>query len=190
MPSNAFTVHLDALLRDPEELDDAHAQLRTGSAGRQYGLGAVNRAAVVLSVSAWESYVEELVRESLQALLPPAGPVGAWPALNAFVLGQIGRFHTPSAANVDQLIQNCIALPNVSQFWRWQNCTVAQAVDRLDTMLTRRHEIAHGVNPRPVVHNQYSRALPFFVTQLARCTDQAVRDHLVNVHNLANPWPP
>jgi hypothetical protein len=73
LPSNAFTVHLRQMLEDAVELDDAHTQLRTGAPGRQYGIASLNRAAVVLSVSAWESYIEELMRESLQALLPPGG---------------------------------------------------------------------------------------------------------------------
>ena len=70
MPSNALSMHLDQLLRDATELDTIHTQLRTGLPGRQYGLASLNRAAVVISVSAWESYVEELMRESLQALRP------------------------------------------------------------------------------------------------------------------------
>jgi hypothetical protein len=73
LPSNAFSVHLGELLQDAVELDDAHSRLSTGAAGRQRGLASLNRAAVVLSVSAWESYIEELMRESLQALLPLGG---------------------------------------------------------------------------------------------------------------------
>jgi hypothetical protein len=187
LPSNAFSVHLRQLLHDAVELDDAHSQLRTGSQGRQHGLAALNRAAVVLSVSAWESYIEELMRESLQAL---GGAVGAWPALSAYVLGLLGRFHTPNTGKVDLLVQSCVGIPNVSATWGWQNCTSAQAIARLDTALTHRHEIAHGVNPRPNIHNQYSSSLPLFVRNLARCTDQAVRNHLVNVHHVAHPWPP
>ena len=68
MPSNAFTGHLTQLLRDADDLDNAHFRLRTGSPGRQYRLAALNRAAVVVCVSAWESYIEELVRESLNAI--------------------------------------------------------------------------------------------------------------------------
>jgi hypothetical protein len=190
LPSNAYTVHLRQLLQDAVELARAHTRLRTGAPGRQRGLASLNRAAVVLSVSAWESYIEELMRESLQALLPPGGAVGAWPALSAYVLSLLGRFNTPDTANVDLLIQRCIGIPNVSVFWGWQNCTSAQAIARLDTMLVHRHEIAHGVNPRPIIHYQNSSSLPLFVRNLARCTDQAVRGQLVGAHHVVNPWPP
>ena len=163
MPSNALSVHLDQLLRDATELDTIHTQLRTGLPGRQYGLASLNRAAIVISVSAWESYVEELMRESLQALRPLAPPVGNWPALSAFILGELGRFNTPNAQNVANLINRCLGLANVRTSWGWRNCTSAQAEDTLDQALVLRHEIAHGVNPRPVIHNTYSNWLPGFM---------------------------
>jgi hypothetical protein len=189
VPSNAFIVNLDQLLEDAEELDEIHRQLRTGNPGRQYGLASLNRAAVVMSVSAWESYVEELMRESLQALRPPTPPLGNWPALSAFILGEVGRFHTPNAANVANMIHRCLGLADVRASWGWRNCTATQAETLLNEALDRRHQIAHGVNPRPTIHNAYSRRLPVFIERLAECTDQAVRQHLVAVHGLANPWP-
>lgn len=190
MPSNALSVHLDQLLKDASELTKIHTQLRTGLPGRQYGLASLNRAAVVICVSAWESYVEELMRESLQALRPATPPFGNWPALSAFVLGEIGRFHTPNAQNVANLINRCFGLANVRDFWGWRNCTPAQAETLLDAALDLRHEIAHGVNPRPVIHNTYSNWLSGFIRRLARCTDEAIRNHLTNTLGLANPWPP
>lgn len=189
MPSNAYNVHLQQLLQDADEIQAIHSQQRTGNPGRQYGLASLNRAAVVLSVSAWESYVEELLRESLQALRPMPPHAGAWPALNAYVLGLLGRFHTPNPANVEQLIRNSLGLPDVHLAWVWQNCPSPQAVQRLDEALAYRHEIAHGVNPRPTIHNFYSSQLPNFIRRLARCTDEAVRDHLANVHGVPAPWP-
>lgn len=189
MPSIAFSVHLDQLLRDATELDTIHTQLRTGLPGRQYGLASLNRAAIVISVSAWESFVEQLMRESLQALRPPAPPLGNWPALNAFILGELGRFNTPNAQNVANLINRCLGLVDVRTTWRWRNCSSTQAESLLNAALALRHEIAHGVNPRPVIHNSYSNWLPGFIRRLARCTDDAVRDHLITTLGLVNPWP-
>jgi hypothetical protein len=191
LPSDAFGNHLEQLLRDAEELDDAHTALSTGNPGRQYGLASLNRAIVVVSVSAWESYVEELMREAVLALRPPGPPFGAaWPALNAYVMGLLGRFNTPNPINVEQLIRNSLGLVDVHLSWTWKNCTPAQAVQRLTDAMNYRHQIAHGVNPRPIIHHNYSSQLPNFFRRLARCTDEAVRNHLANVHGLAAPWPP
>lgn len=189
MASNAFTTHLLHLLRDGQLMNVAHSQLPVGLPARQACRLALNRAAVVLCVSAWEAYIEELVRESLEALRPPAPPLGLWPALNASVRAQLGRFNNPGMDNVRQLISDVVGLPNVQHSWKWQNCTSAQAVERLATVMDLRHQIAHGVNPRPVVQNFYAIQLREFFRRLGRCTDRAVRNHFVTVHHLANPWP-
>ena len=87
-------------------------------------------------------------------------------------------------------IHNALGLPDIRTSWGWQNCTALQAEQRLDQALTYRHEIAHGVNSRPNILNFYSSQLPDFVRRLARCTDAAVRQHLVNTLGVTNPWPP
>src|SRR6266478_846124 len=97
MPSAAFAQHLTALLADAEELIEAHRRLRTGRRGRQWRLGALHRAVDVIAVSAWEAYVEEVIKESLEAIRPSAPPMGIWPSLNAAVRSEVGRFHNPNA---------------------------------------------------------------------------------------------
>jgi hypothetical protein len=144
----------------------------------------------VTCASAWEAYIEELVRESLNVLRPAAPPLGAWPVINAFVRGQLGRFNNPNTENIRMLISDALGLPEIQTSWAWQNCTSIQAVQRLTDAMTLRHQIAHGVNPRPVVATFYSRQLPDFFRRLGRCTDRAVRDHFANVLGIANPWPP
>lgn len=143
-----------------------------------------------MAVSAWEAYIEELVRESLNAVRPPTPPLGLWPALNATVRGQLGRFNTPNTENVRLLVSDAIGLADIQTAWVWQNCTAAQAVQRLAEVMTLRHQIAHGVNPRPLVATFYASQLPDFFRRLGRCTERAVRDHLNNVLGIGNPWPP
>jgi hypothetical protein len=70
MPSNAFRQHFLVLLEDAYELLNAHSQLRTGRPGRQWALGAINRGVVVGCVSAWESYIEQVLLEALDAIRP------------------------------------------------------------------------------------------------------------------------
>jgi RiboL-PSP-HEPN len=189
MASNAFTAHLLALLRDADHLYDASGQLPIGIPGRSARVAALNRAVVVMCVSAWESYVEELVREALESLRPPVPPLGLWPALNATVRGQLGRFNTPNTENIRMLVSDAVGLQNIQNSWVWQNCTSAQAVQRLADVMTLRHEIAHGAHPRRSVATFYASQLSDFFRRLGRCTDRALRDQLVNVLGIANPWP-
>jgi hypothetical protein len=188
--SNAFAGHLLSLLKDADHLDDASGQLPTGIPGRPLRIAALNRAVIITCASAWEAYIEELVRESLIVLRPAAPPLGPWPAHNAFVRGQLGRFNNPNPENVRVLLSDAIGLQGIQTAWVWQNCTPVQAEQRLTLAMRLRHELAHGVNPRPVVDSFYSSQLPDFFRRLGRCTDRAVRDHFVNVLGIANPWPP
>lgn len=189
MPSNAFVGHLLPLLGDADSLCLAAGQLPAGIPGRLLRMAALNRAVVVTCASAWEAYIEELVREGLEALRPPAPPLGMWPALNASVRGQLGRFNNPNTENIRVLISDAFGLQDIQHSWTWQNCTSAQAVQRLTAAMTLRHQIAHGVNPRPVVATPYSSLLPNLFRHLGHCTDRALHDHFVNVLGIANPWP-
>jgi hypothetical protein len=187
--SKAYADYLEVLLSDAEELVSAHQELRTGNVGRQWRLGALNRGVVVLSVSAWEAYVEELVKESLEVIRPVQAPMGVWPALNATTRSQVGRFNNPNPENVRTLFADAIGLVDVTTSWCWQGIDATRARERLAEALRQRHEIAHGVNPRPTVHNHYAKRLPGFFRRLGQCTDRAVRDYLAQTLGATAPWP-
>lgn len=189
MPSIAYEQYLLPLLNDAIEIEDAHKRLRTGNTGRQWGLGALNRAAVVMCLSSWEAYVEELVKESVASFKPSVPANTLWQSINADARAQIGRFNTPGTENVRRLIEDTIGLQDVTLSWHWQHTTVQQAKDRLTTALTHRHEVAHGVNPRPTIHNQYASGLPSFFQNLGLKTDRAVREYLVATLHVPSPWP-
>jgi hypothetical protein len=144
----------------------------------------------VISVSAWEAYIEELMRESIEALRPQNPPMGTWPSLKAAAHSQVGRFNNPNPNNVRSLIADSLGLQNISASWYWSGCDSVHATEKLAEALRLRHEIAHGVNPRPTVHNTYASWLPDFFRRLGQCTDAGVRDHLVNGLGVQNPWPP
>lgn len=190
MASNAYLNYLIPLLDDAQEIEDAHRQLRTGQPGRQWRLGALNRAAVVMCLSAWEAYVEELLLEAVTHLQPP-GPanVSLWQSINADARAKVGRFNTPNVENVRRLFADTIGLPDVTVGWSWQNTTPAQAIQRLTAAISLRHQVAHGTNPRPTVQNQYSRQLPGFFRSLSLNTDRTVRGYLVGTLHTPSPWP-
>jgi hypothetical protein len=188
MPSNAHDQYLLPLLNDAAEIEQAHQDLRTGLPGRQWGLGALNRAAVVMCLSAWEAYVEELVKESVISFRPANPANTLWQSINADARSQIGRFNTPNVENVRRLIADIIGLQDVTLNWHWHNTTVQQARNRLTDAINHRHHIAHGINPRPTIHNQYASRLPAFFRSIGSRTDRAVRDYLVNTLAVSNPW--
>ena len=189
MPSSAFTTRLTTVIADAEEIDSGHGTLRTGAPGRQYGLGALNRAVVVMCVAAWEAYIEEVVKECLVLLKPAAGPLGVWPALNATVRSQVGRFNNPNVQNTRGLIRDCIGFDDITIYWVWQGTTPQRARERLDGAIRFRHEIAHGVTPRPIIHNQqYASRLPAFFRRLGTRTDLGITTYLDTEFGIHTAW--
>ncbi len=188
MPSAAHETHFAALMTDARVLTDLRGRLWQFPGGRAF-IGAVSRGLVIACVSAWESYVEELVREAVALLRPSSPPLGTWPALNASVRGMLGRFNTPNTDQIRQLFSDALGLPDIQQAWEWSGVTATRSRERLQEVMEFRHQIAHGVNPRPVVDTQFARTLIQFFERLARCTDTRVRQHLAADLGVGEPWP-
>lgn len=188
MPSRALLNHLPALMEDAHSLLVGYRLLRPDGALTNPQLAAFPRGVLLACFSAWEGFLEELVREAVDAL-QPSTPPGVWSVLRAFAHAQAGNFHTPSAANTDRLLLQCLGLPSAQAVWRGQNNTSTQAARRLGDSLTDRHEVSHGILPRPVVDAAFAADLPRFITRLAQRTDAAVRQHFVDAHGVALPWP-
>jgi hypothetical protein len=104
-------------------------------------------------------------------------------------MSEIGRFNNPNVDNSTRLFAAYLGLTDITSTWGWRNCARPTAREYLNEALRHRHQIAHGVNPRPTIHNGYSHWLPGFFRRLGRCTDSSVSDHLVNqLHINALPW--
>ncbi len=190
MPSTAFAVTFAQMLRDAEALVDTYSRLVALVPPPQGALDAVTRAVVVACLSAWEAFVETLIVEAVEAMRPPAGPLGSWPSHKATVLGETKRFNTPNPENVKTLLSLTLGLPDVTQGWSWPGSTVAVAVQDLTNAMRLRNQIAHGVNPRPTVSYQYASRLLDFFRELGLAADQTVRAHLVNALAVPAPWAP
>ncbi|RYE70671.1 MAG: hypothetical protein EOO81_07580 [Oxalobacteraceae bacterium] len=78
MPSNARTV-LDGNLLDIDKLLSFHAVSGGGLPGRRYGLEVLNKSAIVLTTSFWESYCEDLAEEALEVIVEHAPNADALP---------------------------------------------------------------------------------------------------------------
>ncbi len=96
MASNAFTAYLQPLLRDAVHLLLASHQLPTGIPGRPLRIAALNRAIVVTCASAWEAFIEDLVRESRSARLrPPIPPSGRMARIECHRARTVGQVQQP-----------------------------------------------------------------------------------------------
>ncbi len=189
MPSRAFTQHFLVLMDDVEELLKAHHDLKSGKPGRQWGIGALNRSAVVMALSCWEQYVESLAIEVVDLQQPAVTSGTGWPALKTTVTSAAKRMNTPNPYNVRTLLCDACGIPDVTAAWGWRYCrNVADNRRALEDLVGLRGQIAHGVNPRPIVHNGQARDVVTLLRHLAAATDAAISLHLTTGLHLPKPW--
>lgn len=205
MASSAF-IGLESLLGHVDQLEVIHGSLGAGR-GRRHKQDALHRAGVVLAVAAWESYVENVTKEALQAISGAAvgNPTAA--SLAALEIQHcdrsVGRFNTPNAENVRDLFQKHL-LFDPWPHWVWKASGRRQwnAIfmrERLNHWLQVRHSIAHGFKlPQyPFLLNQHGKYTVRkchlmhcrdFVRHLASETDVALAHHLATKFGIAAPW--
>jgi RiboL-PSP-HEPN len=133
-------------MADPRNLVAIHRELERGP-GRRTREIALNRAVVVLTVAAWQSLVQDLVKNRIDEMRPPAGdPAGAYQILRAQALIAINIFATPNAEKSKDLLLHVGVDP--WQIWRVRFGPVtlapAEVRTRLNQWLKVRHAVAHG----------------------------------------------
>lgn len=215
MSSKAETQFAD-LVAYVDQLIAIHGKLQTGK-GRRHEQDAIHRSGVVLMVAAWESYVEKVVLEALEAIelnagVPPAAAPGttvpAW-AKHAFSLRRaeiaksVKRFNTPSAVEVRDLMLESLEF-NPWTHWTWHagprqwDEKVMRAM--LNDWVQIRHSVAHGFalpndiawlkdsHDRPRLNLSLLRECKWFFERLVTQTDAAFGAFLNAHHGIATPW--
>jgi hypothetical protein len=161
MPSNAsqqFTNQIGYV----DQLISIHAKLQTGK-GRRHEQEAIHRAGVVMTVAAWESYIENVLLEGVAAIesnagigiaaaAAPAVPIPPW-ARHTFDLrrteikNSIKKFNTPNAVNVRDLFVDSLEF-NPWLSWNWnapnRQWNSDEMRKHLNQWLDIRHSVAHG----------------------------------------------
>lgn len=194
-----------------------HAQLTGTGPGRRHDVQVLNKSAVLLVVATWESFVESLVltgatylSENVEDIskLPPkpkaaiarrleadkheaavwALAADGWKAqLCEEAKERIRRLNTPTVANVDSVFFHCLGFSKLSSHWHWPGGTHESVLNRLNNLLSLRHEIAHGIEMSRSVTKRYVERSNDFVIRLAAISSNRVRGHLKKIAGEA-PW--
>jgi len=161
MPS-ASSHSFSTLIGFVDQLVQIHGRLQAGR-GRRHEQDALHRAGVVMTVAAWESYIEKVVMEGVDAIGRQAGlvaaappPVAAAPPLwarhvfglrHAELATSIKRFNTPNATNVRNLFLEALEF-DPWPCWTWhvgpRQWNAEEMRRRLNSWLDVRHSVAHG----------------------------------------------
>lgn len=140
----------------------------------------LKRAGLVMALTAWETYVEDLAREEVQARLRA---VNGSP-LGKFVLNrledELKRFHNPNAEKTKRLFLDYLEV-DVTANWQWLHFEQTKVKKTLDELISRRGDAVHrskpiqaGVPaPHLVKRDDLEKAIRFFKS-LVEATDQAI----------------
>lgn len=164
-------------LRDVDELMDAHAHVQVAHAPADptYELDGMNRAAILMLSAHFEGYLEELMRESLEAIDPQ---LDADPLLRGF--------GNPWPNRIDELF-SFLGMRQPSHEICWEEATSSHVRGRLEHLVRIRNQVAHGQIDVSVAKADVT-TLRTYVERFSRGMDGAVHAHLVTLTG-REPWP-
>ncbi len=195
------------------QLISVHGQVQQGR-GRRHQQDAIHRAGVVMTVAAWQAYLEKISLEFIEvvenSLDHPADGIAPpdWAKLilqtrKTAAKQEIGRFNTPNCQNARSLLKNITGF-DPWPIWEWhQGPRQWNGHDtriRTDAWVRIRHTIAHGYelpadldfllgqNGQPrLTLNLLQECVKHF-KHLVRLSDQGVSTFLADTHAIDTGW--
>lgn len=115
----------------------------------------LKRAGLVMALTAWETYVEDLARELVDGRLSESKDEH----LSQLVLGrlesELKRFHNPNSEKTRQLLVDYLSI-DVTRSWKWGGYHPESAMAKLDELIKKRGDAVHRAKPlqtdTPVPH--------------------------------------
>jgi hypothetical protein len=185
-------------LGDPTRLVALHRRIQQGRGRRSEELTSLNRAVIVVSIAAWQAYIEALVRAIIDFLGPPADLTTpgttlkvVWEGRRTEVEEMLQRYSTANSANTLKILRAVNFDPEPA--WGWGagrgRLTPGQVKNRLDLWVKVRHTIAHGSSLPPsakrlltenksglTVRLKDAESCLNFIRRLAAATDEQARE--------------
>lgn len=142
----------------------------------------LKRAGLVMALTAWETYVEDLAREEVQARLRVVNgsPLGKF--VQAHLDEELKRFHNPNAEKTKRLFLEYLEI-DVTARWQWLHFDSPKVKKTLDDLISRRGDAVHrsksiqvGVPaPHLVKREDLDKAIRFLKC-LVEATDKAIAE--------------
>jgi hypothetical protein len=102
----------------------------------------LKRAGLIMACTAWETYVEDRVSESLAARIAQEGESESARFVRARFAEELKRFNNPNAEKTRKLFKDFLA-KDVTDAWQWNGFDTAKARQRLDELMSKRGEAVH-----------------------------------------------
>jgi hypothetical protein len=175
MASQSYQLFHTAIA-DAEKLISIFDQLPNQETRQQNEV--LKRAALVMTLTAWESYIEAFLLEQLTKKICGIKGSFAGDFIQKKLDIEINRLHNPTSDKVKQLSQEFLQY-DLTEHWRWPGIEPAQARQQLNQWLNKRGDAVHKAcasndpkKPHLVKRDDLDKAVRFF-KELVRVTDGA-----------------
>lgn len=141
----------------------------------------LKRAGLVMALTAWETYVEDRIREAVGSRLGAVN--GSY--VGNFILGrleeELRRFHNPTSDKTRKLFTDYLET-DITEAWAWQHFDNARVKKTLDDLIAKRGDAVHrsrppngGAPPAPhlVKRDDLEKTIRF-LKSLVEATDNAL----------------
>ncbi len=143
--------------------------------------GVLKRSSIILLMTAWETYVEDVCQEifNSQYKVIQGSKVGNY--IRKQFEDYINRLHNPTASKVAQLFNEFFGF-NVTNEWRWDNYNDPDDVRcKLNKLLEKRGEIAHRSNPENLLSKLDIEKSIRFICKLVDKTDEIIQKEIIGI---------
>lgn len=106
----------------------------------------LKRAGLVMALTAWETYVEDLARELVNARLDGSDDAHLKKLVLLRLDSELKRFHNPNSEKTRQLFCDYLG-EDVTGYWKWGGFEPDGAKAKLDEWIQKRGEVVHRSKP-------------------------------------------
>ncbi|MEZ9131323.1 hypothetical protein FCV82_02215 [Vibrio breoganii] len=163
-------------ISDAEELISCFDQLNSKDSSSPPD--ALKRASLIMIMTAWETYVEDIATELFESKFGVLEGCHIGNFLNRQFSSKLKMFHNPGSQKTKEIFDEFFGF-NVTEYWVWNSYnTPKQAKQTLDGWLKRRGEAVHRsqvdiTKPDLIKRGELDKCLRF-VSELVSVTDKAL----------------
>lgn len=139
----------------------------------------LKRAALIMVLTAWETYVEDMATEMFNANFSVLKGCHAGDYIHEQFSTRLKMFHNPDSLKTKKLFMEFFGI-DVTEKWEWNNYFPDQARKTLNKWIKRRGEAVHKAQidlakPHIVKRDELEKCIRFF-GELAHITDKALTE--------------
>lgn len=138
---------------------------------------ALKKASLILALTAWETYVEDVITEIFNAKFSMVKGSMLGNFAEKQLQERLKQFHNPDSRKTKQLFEEFFDV-DITESWVWNNVDSKTARTQLNKWISLRGDAVHRVNvdptaPHVIKKDELAKCIRF-IEELVKATDQAV----------------